>query len=78
MKPRSEWKPYERPGGGRLLTEAEMAVELGETTRTVRHCRLRGIVPAILLGFRTIRYDPERVMAAFSKRELKGARPQSK
>jgi hypothetical protein len=73
MKPRSKWKPYHRPGGGRLKTEAEMAALLGEQQRTLRHWRLRGIVPCITLGFRTLRYDPDRVMAALAKRETKGS-----
>jgi len=73
MKPRSKWRPYHRPGKGLLKTEAEMARRLGEQQRTLRHWRLKGIVPAIVLGFRTIRYDEEAVMAALSKRQTKGS-----
>jgi Helix-turn-helix domain len=71
MKPRSRWKKYHRPGKGELLTEAELARPLGETPRTIRSWRHKGIIPYLVLGHRSIRYRLDSVLAALSKREIK-------
>jgi hypothetical protein len=73
-KPRSQWKKYQRPGKGELLTEAELARPLGETPRTIRNWRHKGIIPYLVLGHRSIRYRLDAVLAALDKREVKGRR----
>jgi hypothetical protein len=72
--PRSQWKKYRRPGNGELLTLNELAHALGETPRTVRNWRTKGIVPSIVLGHRSIRFRLGAVLLALSKREVKGRR----
>jgi len=65
-RPRS----IKRPGGGLLLNEAEIAQKLGESRKTVRRWRRLGLIPSIHLGFRTVRYDLDRVREALGKREV--------
>jgi hypothetical protein len=74
MKPRSKWKKYHRPGKGELLTEAELARTLGETTRSIRNWRHKGIIPSLVLGHRSIRFRLDSVLAALDKRQVKGRR----
>src|SRR5262249_21633490 len=71
MKPRGRWKIHRRPGGGELDTEAELARKLGELQRTVRTWRLRGVIPHIRIGHKTIRYRLGPVLNALAKRESK-------
>jgi hypothetical protein len=74
LKPRKQWKKYYRPGEGELLTEAELARPLGETPRTIRNWRHKGIIPYLVLGHRSIRYRLDAVLAALGKREIKAAK----
>jgi hypothetical protein len=74
MKPRSRWKKYKRPGHGELLSEPELAERLGEASKTVRHWRVNGIIPYMVLGHKTIRYRLENVLAALDKRQVKHRR----
>jgi hypothetical protein len=53
-KPRDQWRKYERHGNGALLVEEELATALGEAPRTIRTWRHDGIIPAIILGHRSI------------------------
>jgi hypothetical protein len=71
MKPRSKWKKYRRPGGGELLTEADLARALGERARTIRNWRHKGIIPTIVLGHRSIRFRLSDVLSSLQKRTLK-------
>ena len=71
MKPRKKWKRYQRTGQGELLTEERLARRLDESQITVRKWRLKGLIPCIVLGHRTIRYQLDDVLAALSKRRVK-------
>jgi hypothetical protein len=71
MKPRSKWKPYRRPGHGELQTEKELAATLGEVPKTIRHWRVNGIIPYMMLGHKSIRYRLDAVLAALEKRTVK-------
>jgi hypothetical protein len=71
LKPRSKWKIHRRPGRGELLTEAEIARALGELPRTVRTWRVKGFVPSLTLGHKTIRYRLGPVLEALEKRQIK-------
>lgn len=51
-----------------MLNEAELAHELGEEPRTIRSWRLSGVIPAVILGARTIRFRLPNVIAALEKR----------
>ncbi len=62
---------YQRRGGGLLMNEAELATALGENVRTIRSLWHAKIIPAYVLGRRTIRYRLEDVLKALSKREVK-------
>jgi hypothetical protein len=64
-------KQYHRPGNGALMDESEIARALGEETRTVRTWRLAGIIPALILGHRTIRFKLDAVLDALAKRTIK-------
>lgn len=57
-----------RPGGGALLDARELAAALGESERTIRTWRQAGVIPSIVVGYRTYRYTIEDVMAALEKR----------
>ena len=70
-KPREDWKHYHRPGNGLLKTETEIAVALGEEERTIRYWRHTNLIPAVILGRRTIRYRLADVIRALEKRIVK-------
>jgi hypothetical protein len=70
-KPREEWKEYVRPGNGLLKTEAEIAAAIGEEERTIRYWRHLNLIPAIVLGRKTIRYRLDAVLKALEKRTVK-------
>ena len=57
----------------KLLTDRELAVELGTgfKPRTIASLRRAGKIPFVKIGYRTLRYDLDAVMAALSKREIK-------
>jgi len=69
-KPRSKWKKYHRRGRGLLLTESELAIKLGEEPRTIRTWRLKGIMPYLMLGHKSIRYSLDDVLAVLRKRRV--------
>ena len=52
----------------RLLTAEELAEQLRLTTNTVRAYARRGLIPAIRITPKVIRYDPERVRQALQTR----------
>jgi len=60
-----------RRGGGVLLDEREMASVLGESSRSVRTWRKTGVIPAIVVGHRTVRFKLEDVLAALQKRVVR-------
>jgi hypothetical protein len=64
---------YHRPGNGLLQTEAEIAAALGESERTVRSLRHAGVIPAVVLGHRTVRYKLGDVIKALEKRTVREA-----
>jgi len=70
-KPRDQWRKYRRRGNGELLTEEELANALGEETRTIRSWRQAGIIPTIVLGYRSRRFRLDAVMEALRRREVK-------
>jgi hypothetical protein len=47
-----------------------MAAEIGEDGRTLRHWRHSGIVPAVILGHRTVRYIKSDVIKALQSRTV--------
>ena len=57
----------------KLLTDQELAIELGTgfKPRTVATLRRAGKIPYVRIGYRTLRYDLDAVLAALSKREVK-------
>jgi excisionase family DNA binding protein len=55
----------------RLITEQELADSLQVPFLHVRKLRYAGKIPFIRLGHNTIRFDPDRVMEALSKLEVK-------
>ena len=64
-------REYHRPGNGLLQTEAEIAAALGESERTIRTWRQAGVIPAVVLGHRTVRFKLDTVLKALAKREVK-------
>jgi excisionase family DNA binding protein len=61
-----------RTSGNRLLkTESEIAAALGEKKRTIRSWRHAGVIPAVVLGHRTVRYKLSDVIAALEKRTVR-------
>ena len=64
-------RKYHRPGNGVLQTEEEIALALGEESRTIRTWRHAGIIPFVSLGYRTIRYRLPDVIKALEKRTIK-------
>jgi hypothetical protein len=64
-------RKYHRPGNGVLQTEAEIAAALGEEVRTIRHWRHTGVIPALVLGHRTIRLKLPDVIKALEARTVK-------
>lgn len=71
MKPRKQWKKYRRPGRGELLNIDELARALGESVRTVRNWRARGLIPVLVLGHKTLRFRLGMVLEALEKRQIK-------
>jgi hypothetical protein len=57
----------------KFLTDEELAAELGSkfTPRTIATLRRAGKIPVIKLGYRSLVYDLDKVLAALSKREIK-------
>jgi predicted site-specific integrase-resolvase len=58
----------------KLLTDDQLASRLdtpGVTKRTIVSWRRAGLIPFIKLGYRTYRYDLERVLTALGRREVK-------
>jgi excisionase family DNA binding protein len=64
-------RKYHRPGNGLLQTESEIAAVLGEETRTIRTWRHAGIIPAIILGHRSVRFRLDDVVKALEARTVK-------
>jgi predicted site-specific integrase-resolvase len=63
-----------RAFGNRFLnTESEIAAALGEKERTIRSWRHTGVIPAIVLGHRTVRYKLDDVIKALEKRTVREA-----
>jgi hypothetical protein len=54
-----------------LRTEAEIANALGEKERTIRSWRHAGVIPAVVIGYRTVRYKLGDVIAALEKRTVR-------
>jgi excisionase family DNA binding protein len=71
MKPRARWKKYERPGKGELLNVDELARALGESVRTIRNWKSKGLIPVLMLGHKTLRFRLDAVLAALEKRQIK-------
>jgi hypothetical protein len=59
-----------RPGGGALLDALELARELGEHPRTIRTWRVAGVIPSLIIGRRTHRYQLSSVLSALEKRSV--------
>ncbi len=57
----------------RLLTDEQLARKLGHgfTERTVNRLRRERRIPVVRIGYRTLRYDLEEVVAALHKRTIK-------
>ena len=60
-----------RPGNGVLKTEAEVAAALGESIRTIRSWRHRKIIPAVVTGYRSVRFVLEDVLKALKARTVR-------
>jgi hypothetical protein len=58
-------------GGGLLLTEAELAAAIEEKERTIRTWWHARVIPARILGHRTVRFNLNDVLDALSKRTVK-------
>ena len=56
-----------------LLSYAEMAPRINVTERNLRSMVQRRVVPAILIGHRTVRFLESRVREALQKREVREA-----
>jgi hypothetical protein len=56
-----------------LVNDRQLAKELGGhfTRNKIRRLRVRGLIPFIHLGYRTILFDKERVIEALSRCEVK-------
>jgi|Kansoi300Nextera_1026150.scaffolds.fasta_scaffold54182_2 hypothetical protein len=58
----------------KLLNAQELVAELrmtGISVRTIAGLRRARKIPYVKLGYRTMFYDPDRVLAALSSREIK-------
>jgi len=55
----------------KLLTDEQLANELGLRRRTIKTLRMDGKIPVVLLGPKTIRYRLSSVEAALAKLEIK-------
>jgi predicted site-specific integrase-resolvase len=58
-------------GNGILMTESELARELGVSPRTIRSWRYKGFIPCIKLGYRTLKFRLPTVLDALQRRERK-------
>jgi hypothetical protein len=74
IKPRKKWKKYRRPGKGELLNVDELAHALGESVRTIRNWKTKGLIPVLVLGHRSIRFRLDSVLAALDKRTIRKRR----
>lgn len=56
-----------------LQNDEQIARTLGRnfTARRIRRLRQHGLIPFVRLGYRTILYDPQRVIEALSRFEVK-------
>lgn len=63
-------KAIKRPGGGALQDTRELAATLGESERTVRSLYKSGVIPGLVLGYRTLRFKLPDVMSALEKRSV--------
>lgn len=68
MKKISADRKTSRRGGGALHDTPELASALGENERTIRTWRKNGIIPCLVLGYRTYRYRIADVLEALEKR----------
>jgi excisionase family DNA binding protein len=59
-----------RPGGGALQDTRELAAALGESERTIRSLYKSGVIPGLVLGYRTLRFKLPDVMAALERRSV--------
>ena len=58
----------------KLLTDEELFAVLAMsnvTTRTIARWRRSRTIPSIKLGYRSIFYDPDKVVAALSRHEIR-------
>jgi hypothetical protein len=57
----------------KLITAEQLVAELdcGLTTRSIASLRRAKKIPVVKIGYRTLRYDAEKVMAALMRREIK-------
>jgi hypothetical protein len=63
---------YVRASGNRfLLTESEIARALVEKERTIRSWRHAGVIPAVVIGHRTVRYRLPDVIRALERRTIR-------
>jgi hypothetical protein len=70
LKPKTSRK-VKRPGHGFLMTEVEIARQLGETPITVRNWRYANIIPFVDCGFRSKRYRLADVLEALGRRTIR-------
>jgi len=70
-EPKTERKASPRPGGGSLLTAAEVADQTGESEPTIQYLARTGVLPVIVLGHRLKRFRWSDVEAALAKRLVK-------
>jgi excisionase family DNA binding protein len=70
-QPKTERKASPRPGGGSLLTAAEVADQTGESEPTIQYLARTGVLPVIVLGHRLKRFRWSDVEAALAKRLVK-------
>jgi hypothetical protein len=63
-----------------LISDYKLAQELSQrldaniTPRSIALWRRSGKIPYVKLGYRTLRYDLDKVLAALTKREIKAGR----
>jgi hypothetical protein len=58
----------------KLLTDEELVAEIkvtGFTPRSIAGLRRAGKIPFVKIGYRTLRYDPDAVLAALGRLEVK-------
>jgi hypothetical protein len=57
----------------KLLTDKQLVAELdcGLTTRSIASLRRAKKIPVVKIGYRTLRYDLERVVSALQRREIR-------